>query len=69
LDDRCAIERDQVMRIPHEQLSGTTMIGLAAGAAALRGRLAAPVGSDRPVAFVEGAAANVLGFVTAGLAK
>jgi hypothetical protein len=68
VDRARATERDQVIRFPDEQPGGTTMIGpVAAGGA--RGRLAASVGADRPVASIEGAAANVLGFVTVGLAR
>ena len=59
-------------------LVGASGIGLAMGAigavagtlggAALRGRLAASFGSDRPAALVEDAAAIVLGVVAVGLA-
>jgi uncharacterized membrane protein len=51
------------------------VIGLISGGAAgtlhgaaLRGRLAAAVGSGRPATYVENAAAIVLGFVSGGLA-
>ena len=59
-------------------LAGATVVGLVAGVvgavagtlggAALRGRLAAAFGSDRPAAFLEDAAAIVLGLVAVGLA-
>ncbi len=59
-------------------LSGATVIGLVAGvagavagtlgSAALRGRLAAALGSDRPTAFFEDAAAIALRLVAVGLA-
>jgi uncharacterized membrane protein len=59
-------------------LTGSTILGLIAGivgaaagtygGAALRGRLAAHFGSDRPAALIEDAAAIVLGLIAVSLA-